>query len=82
MYWYYWKFPREPVSAENFETRGINTIILHYHYRVDPKLGKGVCIFIYFLCKCSACIAQLDIYWLSNIAPSYQPSRARVENCY
>ena len=31
----YWKFPRHLVAADNFETRGRNTILFHYHYRVD-----------------------------------------------
>ena len=34
--WGYRKFPRHPVSAEKFEMRGRNTILLNYHYRVDP----------------------------------------------
>ena len=40
--WNYWKCPRHPVTAKNLETRGINTIILYYCYRVDPELGKGI----------------------------------------
>ena len=36
---YYWKFPRHIVAAENFKIRERNTIILYYHYRVDPELG-------------------------------------------
>ena len=33
--WDYRKFTSHPVAAEMFETRGRNTIISHYHYRVD-----------------------------------------------
>ena len=42
--WYYWKFPRHPVAAEKFETRGRNNMILHYNYRVDWELDKCVCV--------------------------------------
>ena len=62
--------------------RGINTIILHYYYSIDPKLGKGVCNIFRIPCACTACIAKLDRYWLPNIDPSSQPRYARVENCY
>ena len=55
-----------------FETRGRNTILLHYHYRVDTEFGK--CVFAY--------VAQLDKYWLTNIPWSSQPTYAHVENCY
>ena len=51
MSWYYWKFPSHPVAAEKFEMRGFNTIIFHYNYRVDPKLGKGVCTISQILCE-------------------------------
>ena len=44
MSWYYPMFPRHPVPAERFKTRVRNKIVLYYHYRVDPNLGK----FIFF----------------------------------
>ena len=62
--------------------RGINTIISHYRYRVDPKMGKCVCAILGIKCTCTAYVAQLDKYWLPNIAPSYQPMYSPVENCY
>ena len=34
--WDYQKFPIHPVAAEKFEMRGINTILSHYQYIVDP----------------------------------------------
>ena len=40
MTWDYQRFHRNPVAAERLETRGRNTIILHYHCRVDTELGK------------------------------------------
>ena len=60
--WYYWKFPRHPVFTENFETRGINTILLRYKYRVYSKLGKGVCENFPISCARPACVAQLNKY--------------------
>ena len=68
MTWDHWKFPRHPVAAEKLEMRGINTIILNYHSRVDPELGK--------------CVVQLDKYWLTNIDPSYQPMYDRADKFY
>ena len=49
--------------------RGRNTIIFHYHYRVDPELGNGVCAIRRMTCACSSCIDQLDKYWLPTIGP-------------
>ena len=63
MTWDYWKFPRHPVAAEKFETRGTNTILFHYHYRFDPKLGKGVCVIFQIPCACTAYVAQIHKYW-------------------
>ena len=65
----YWKFPRHPVAAEKFKMRGRNTIILHYNYRVDPGLCKGVCVIFRIPCACTACVDQVDKYWLPTIAP-------------
>ena len=82
MTWDYRKFTRHPVAAEKFETRGRNNMILNYHYMVDTKLGKGVCENCQIPCECTACVTQLDKYWLPTIVPSYQPRYAHVENCY
>ena len=76
------KFPRKPVAAETFETRGRNNILLRYHYRFDPELGKGVCEIHWIPCAHPACVAQLDKYWLPTISPSYQPKYAHVKNIY
>ena len=70
MTWDYWKFPRHPFAVEKFEMRGRKTIILSYHYRVDPELSKGVCAIRRIPSACTACVAQLDKYWLPTIAPS------------
>ena len=80
MSWGYYRFPRHPVAAEKFEMRGRNNIILHYHYRIDPKLGKGVCVICQIPCACPASVAQVDKYWLQNYDPSYQLRYARVDN--
>ena len=82
MTWYYKKFPRHPVTAENFKMRVRNTILLHYHYRVDPEVGKSVCAIHRVPFACTACVAQLDKYLLPNIAKSPQPRYARVETFY
>ena len=82
MSWDYWKFPRHPVAAKIIEIRRGNTIILHFHYRVEPKLGKGVCDIYLIPCTFPACVPQLDKDQLSNCDPSTQPSYARIDNCY
>ena len=61
IYWDYQKFPRNPVDAEKFETRGINTILLYYHYRVDLKLGKCVCAIFGFHVHVQAVLIDLII---------------------
>ena len=81
MNWDYRKFPRHPFASENFEMRGRNTILLYYYYRVDPELGKCVCVIHCISCACPACVAQLDKYLLLNIAPLSQPRYAHIENC-
>ena len=65
----YWKFPRHKFAAEKFEMRGRNTIILNYHYRVGPELGKGVCDICWITCACPACVAQLNKYCLPTNSP-------------
>ena len=80
--WDFHNFCHHPVAAENFVIRGRNTIISIYHYRVYPKLGKGVCDIGRIPCGCTACVDQLDKYWLTNCAPSTQPGFDHVENYY
>ena len=82
MTWYYQKFPTDLVAAEKFETRGINTIIFRYQYRVDPDLGKGVCEILWNVCACPSCVAQLDKDCLPDIPPSSKPRNDHVGNCY
>ena len=62
MSWDYRKFPRHPVAAENSQTRGRNTILLHYLFRVEPKLGKSVCDIFRIKYACPAYVSQLDKY--------------------
>ena len=69
MSWDYQKFPRHPFTAEKFEIIGINTIILYYSYRVDPKLGNGDVSILRIPCACPDCVAQLDKYLLPNFTP-------------
>ena len=69
MSWDYWKFPCHPIAAEKFGIRGRNTIILYYHFKVDIKIGKGVCSICLIPCAFPACVIQLDIDWLPNCDP-------------
>ena len=73
------KSPRHPVSAEKFKMRGRNTIILHYHYRVDPKLGKGFYEIRRIPCVCAACVAKLVKDWFPTMDPSSQPRHAALK---
>ena len=74
----YQKFPRHQVAAEQYKTRGRNAMLSHYYYRVNPKLGKGVCAIFLIPREYPSCVAQLDKYWLPNCAPSTKPMYARV----
>ena len=79
MTWDYQKFPRHPVVAEKFETRGRNTIIFYYHYRVDLELDKVVCEILRITFTCPSCVDQIDKDWLLNCDASSQSRYARVE---
>ena len=82
MTWDYWSFPCHKFAPERFKTRGRNTILYHYHYRVDPDIGRGVFAICLTSCAFLACVSQLDEYWLPNCAPSYQPRYVRIQNWY
>ena len=62
MTWDSWNFPRHPVAEEKSKTRGRNTPISYYHYRVYPELCKGVCVIHRIKCACLACVAQIYKY--------------------
>ena len=62
MTWYYRKFPRHPVAAENFKMRGRNNILLCYYYRFDKELGRGVFVVSWIPCACTAYVDQLYKY--------------------
>ena len=62
--------------------RGRNNILSYYHYRVEPEIGKGVCVVFRIPCACPSCVAKIDKYWLPTINLSSQPRYAHVENCY
>ena len=59
-----------------------NNIISHYHYRVYPKLEKGVCAIRQIPCESQDYVYQFDKEWLTNCFPSTQPGYACVENYY
>ena len=48
MHLYYSKFPRHPVSDEQYKMILSNNIISIYYYRVDPNLVKFVFEFVGF----------------------------------
>jgi len=60
---------------------GCETVISHYHYRVDPKLGEGKCLMRRIPCLCQACNSQLKRKWLPGVEPSNQPRYQNVTNC-
>ena len=44
-------------------------MLSHYRYRVDTELGKSACAISWIQCAFTACIYQLDKYWLPTITP-------------
>ena len=60
MSWNYRKFPHHPVASECYNIIGRNTIISHYHYRLEPNIGKGVCVICQITCACPECVDKLD----------------------
>ena len=60
MHWDYIKIPCHPVANERYKARGRNTIISHYHYRLEPNIGKGVCVICHITCARPECVDKLD----------------------
>ena len=56
-----------------------NIINFHYHYRVDPYIGKVVSTIIRIPYACLSCVAQHNKEWLPNCATSNKPRCAFVE---
>ena len=47
--------------------RGRSIILSNYHYRVDPKIVKGVCSIFSITCACKDCVAQIDNKLFKNV---------------
>ena len=61
---------------------GRKVIIIHYHYRLDPKLGPGSFGIRRFPCSCHACTTILSLSWYSKIKEAVnQPRYGQVHNC-
>ena len=57
-------------------------ILIHYHYRSDPKLGPCIFPIRKILCSCYYCKAILSVSWDPKIKESVnQPRYGRVHNC-
>ena len=46
---------------------GIKDVLIHYHYRSDPKVGPDIVALRKIPCSCHACIIQLSLPWDSKI---------------
>jgi hypothetical protein len=69
------------VADGRSKVRGCETVISHYHYRVDSKLGEGKCLMRRIPCLCKSCNSQLKRKWLPGVEPSKQPRYQNVSNC-
>ena len=81
MTWNKKKFPKLNVIHGKSKIRGSETVLSHYHYRMDPKLGKSKCAMRRIPCLCLACSNQLDLDWIPGTSPSQQPRYQMATGC-
>ena len=75
-------FPKLPESGNSAPIRGKCGVMTHYHYRLDPKLGEGVCAIHCIPCACAACVQQLQLPWDPKLShASKQPRYQSAQEC-
>ena len=66
------QFPTLPFCGPHYKPHGARGMGKHYHLRVYPKLGMGVCAILRIKCACVACTSMLDKTWISGISSDKQ----------
>ena len=61
---------------------GSKGILIHYHFRSDPKLGSGIVVIGRITCSFHACTTILSLSWDPKIKEAFHSNRCcRVYNC-
>ena len=53
-------FPNIKIAKGKIKSWGSSTVLSHYHYHMDPCLGKGKCAMRQTPCACTECINKLE----------------------
>ena len=54
------KFPKLNIANGRNKVYGSGTVLSHYHYRFDPRIGHGKRAMRRILCLCKHCLDTLD----------------------
>ena len=81
MTWTKSKFPKLNIANGRNKVYGSGTVLSHYHYRFDPRIGHGKCAMRRIPCLCKHCLDTLDKKWISGECAEDQPCYAPVLNC-
>ena len=81
MTWTKSKFPKLKFANNKQKIRGSSSVLSHYHYRFDPRLGHGKCAMRRIPCLCEQCCEMLDKKWIPRVQAENQPCYSPVTNC-
>ena len=68
-------FPSLNVIKGKISPYCIEGIIIHNHYRSDPKLGPGIVAIRIIPCSCHYCTTILSLSWDSKIKEAFNQPR-------
>ena len=75
------KCPKLSIANGRNEVYGSGTVLSHYHYRFDPRIGHGKFAMRRIPCLCKHCLDTLDKEWIPGVCPKDQPCYAPILNC-
>ena len=81
MTWTKSKFPKLKIAKNKEKIRDSSSVLSHYHYRFDPRLGHGKCAMRRIPCLCDQCCEMLDKKWIPGVNAENQPCYSPVLNC-
>ena len=75
------KFQTLPFCGSHPKTHGARGLGKHYHIRLDPNIGHGICSIRGIPCDYVACTSMLDQPWISGFQSTKQARYQPVVNC-
>ena len=81
MTWTKSTFPKLNIANERNKVYKHGTVLSHYHYSFDPRIGLAKCAMRRIPCLCIHCLDTLDKQWISEECAEDQPCYAPVLNC-